>query len=172
MSQKTWKIKQSLDIIKCTVPPPHPRWSTTKCYIVAFTSASCKSGILNFVWREVPWSHGFLRHVCMCVCTCVRTCLNVLMPIIKRQRKEREKSDTWCQDVQRSPSKISPSNNMPCFSLCLGDFCCLEVVNLFLLRVFQFLTKIIYCLEITTIEDQNWHPSWQWIQHKDIFTVK
>lgn len=86
----------------------------------------------------------------MCVCTCVRTCLNVLMPIIKRQRKEREKSDMWCQDVQRSPS-----NNMPCFSLCLGDFRCLEVVNLFLLRVFQFLTKIIYCLEITTIEDQN-----------------
>ena len=32
--------------------------------------------------------------------------------------------------------------------------------------MFQFLTDIIYWLEIPAVQDQNWH----WIQHKDIFT--
>lgn len=36
----------------------------------------------------------------------------------------------------------------------------------FSLIVFQFLTEIIYWLEILAVQDQNWH----WIQHKDIFT--
>ena len=36
----------------------------------------------------------------------------------------------------------------------------------FSLIVLQFLTDIIYWLEIPAVQDQNWH----WIQHKDIFT--
>lgn len=48
--------------------------------------------------------------------------------------KERN-SDMWCQDVQRSPRKISTSNNMlGLFLLCLRYCRCVEV-NFFLLSI-------------------------------------
>lgn len=72
---------------------------------------------------------------CACVCVLLIDVLMLIISPLKRQRKEREKVIMWCQDVQRSPS-----NNMPCFFLlCVGDFHYLEIINLFLLRVFQFL---------------------------------
>lgn len=89
---------------------------------------------------------------CSCAHVCVRTrirawvCLKLptCAPVNKCPKKrQKEKSDIWCQNVQRSPSKILPSTNIPCF-FTMSWWFCVEVINLFLLRMFQFLTEIIY----------------------------
>ena len=86
--------------------------------------------------------------------------------IINLLKRHREKSDLWCQDTYRWPSKISAGKICCVFCYVLVISVVERLLISFSLIVFQFLTEIIYWLEILAVQDQNWH----WIQHKDIFT--
>lgn len=91
----------------------------------------------SIFYGGVPWSYGFLRHVrvCVCVCTCMCLKLPTCAPVNKCLKKDRERKVIyiWHQNVQRSPSKILPSSNMPYFFTRSWWFC-LEVINLFFIE--------------------------------------
>ena len=96
-------------------PDPTPSCQQPDAVLWLLHQHPVNQGFLIFYeesFPEVMASRG------MCVFVCVHNCLYVFILIIsplKRQRVKREKSDFWCQDVQRSPNKISVRNNMPCF---------------------------------------------------------
>lgn len=82
-------------------------------------------------WREVPWSLGFLRDVrvcaeCACLCTQLPRCVHINNKSLKDTHREKWFVVSGYLEITKQDFSWQ---NMVCFLLCPGNFCCQEVVN-------------------------------------------
>lgn len=112
----------------------------------------------SIFYGGVPWSDDFLRRVCVCVklprCAHANKCPK------KTEKEEREKWYLYGVRMLRDHQvRLYQAIICHVFFFTMSWWFCLEVINLFFFRVFQFLTEIIDWLEIPATEDQNWRLS-------------
>ena len=132
MSPKFYKIKQSLDIITGAEPlPPFLAVNNQMLTLWLLHQHPVNQKSLICFWREVPWSLGFLRDVrvcaeCACLCTQLPRCVHTNNKSLKDTQREKWFVVLGYLEITKQDFSWQ---NMVCFLLCLGDFCCWEVVN-------------------------------------------